>query len=568
VLYSPKCQHLTEVSQLDSINVHGIYEIDTDEKIKSINSDATVGDVHMPKCVCGATLESIHRYKVQAKLVTFQNTLDLLLAKMGRKIAGFGESIEIQDKTLKESFESFLEGIRPNPLASQANLTALLQRSRKILDFQKQIVSFRDDVVHPFERSIATLHQGLPNIVPLYRLLFHVHFEVLEYRIVSIRLDDYYKLGTRLLTLPDPSYGVQRQGLKMLEFVHKESTVYVGLCETALNNQVTTSSPATEIEIRLLQLRFLALAKYIQFRLADLGRQLKTQPAERVNNNVTASLNVITKLIARSLGSCASFTKTVREFITLFSSNQFLTLQPVPTIKNAHVRQVEKLWGQHKLGHLKLCGKRHVYSRETFSDTCPECEKHAQLSRDDLFRQSANHLFEQDFLACMRGEAPKASGTARTRIPSSSIIGSSKSRTASNKSLATTTPEEPSLAAMHKDSKETERETTPPKADNGTITPEKLFLAALHKNSRAPESKTKSSKAEVAPTTPEELFLAAMRKKLEAVENGATSPKTEVHPAVTAKEETDLVRSENPLTMEEKFLLAMKRMENLKTNGM
>ncbi len=261
MLYSPKCQHLVEVSQLDEMNLQGVYEVDTDGNLLSINSEVWLRDIKEPKCPCGAHLTGTRRYRVHSKLVNFKSILDLLLAKMGRKLAGFSTAIGVQETQLSETFESFVDNIRPNPLAAKANTTLLLRRMREILDLEKHIIDFRVHVVDAIQQSMAHLHDTFPNIVPSYTLMFHLHLDVLEYRVVSVRLSDALKLGRRLITLQDPSFGVQRQGLKTIEFVHKESIAWVGFCERALRKSMITTSPSIESEVRLHQVQFVLLRK-------------------------------------------------------------------------------------------------------------------------------------------------------------------------------------------------------------------------------------------------------------------------------------------------------------------
>ena len=232
--------------------------------------------------------------------------------------------------------------------------------------------------------------------------MFGIHFDVLEYRVVNVRLDDAVKLGVHLLTLQDPSFGVQRQGLKMIEFAHKESAAWVKLCRGALSNPLTAMSPTLEAEGRLQQLRFLLVAKSTRVRLADLGSPVENTYSDMDNGDVVNSLEAITKLILSSPGSCGAFSSVVQKYATMFTVDEVLLLAPIPSIRNAVVRQIEKAWAQHKLGHLRLCNKNHPYSCKTFFEACPECKKEAQLSGDEVFRESAKNLFEGDFLKAMR----------------------------------------------------------------------------------------------------------------------------------------------------------------------
>jgi hypothetical protein len=395
-----------EVSELDTINLCGVYKIDTHGTVLALNPNIRLPYIDEPKCICGTPLKGTRRYKIHSKLISFNGTLDLLLAKMGRKLATYGLAIEAQDKQLNETFESFVHAIRPNPLAAKANADLFLRRSREILDLQNHITDFRKDVVDLVRRDLARLNRAFPNIVPSYNLMFHLHFDVLGYRVASLRLTDVLKMGSRLLTLQDPSFSVRRQVLKLIQFVYRESVTWVGLCEKSLTDPVLTTSPSLEAEIRLQQLQFVLFARSTRVQLADLGRPVGDATLAVEDDAIKASLDMAMRLSQSSPGNCAPFIETARGFANLFASaDEVATFSQIPAIKNAHVRENEKLWGQHKLGYLKTCGKSHIYSSKTFSDACPECEKGAPISSNEAFRESSKHLFEGRFLEAMHARS-------------------------------------------------------------------------------------------------------------------------------------------------------------------
>ncbi|KAJ9610529.1 hypothetical protein H2200_005306 [Cladophialophora chaetospira] len=434
----------------------GVYQVDTDGTILSLNSNTWLQDVKAPECLCGAPLTGTRRYRIQSKLVNLNDTLDLLIAKLGRKLGRLSTAVGVQEKQLSDTFESFLENIRPNPLAAKANTAVILRRTREILDLQKHVVEIRELVADAIQLSLAHLHDALPNIVPEYALMFHLHLDVLEYRIVSVRLADALKIGQQLLSLQDPSFGVQRQGLKMIEFVHKESIAFVGFCKKALGLSVAATSPAIESEIRLQQLQFLLFAKSTRVRLADLGSPIEDTDLTLDDIAIKASLSAVAELGRLSPGNCASFVQTARDFASSFAdADDISMLAPIPPIRNDYVRQTEKLWAEHKLGHLTICKQGHVYSSKTFFESCPDCEKHAKLSGNEVFRKSGKHLFENRFLEAMYARPPECSSTGSPKSKSSNIDEQSDNQALSNGGVAgysqsTTSAEERFLSMMHK----------------------------------------------------------------------------------------------------------------------
>lgn len=427
MLYSPKCNHLVEIARLDDSNLNGLYEVSASGMIMSINSDVRLQDLHEPKCTCGTQLQSSNRYRTLAKLVEFSHTFDLLLAKMGRKLNGFATTITMKEQQLKQTFDLFIEEIRPNPLAANANTGHILRRHRETLELLKNIISFRDDVVDPFQRSIARLHEAFPNIIPSYALMFHLHFDVLEYRVIGVRLADTLKLANRIFTLQDPSLSTQRQGLKMIQFVHKESVACVDYCQDALNNDLVNSNPSIEIEIRLLQLQFSLYAKLTKLQVDRFGIFVDSSFQDIDNTTIKARLKTIFELCQRSLGTCGSFMQTAKAFQEMHAKDF-----AVPEIQNNDARQIVKNWSQHELGHLTICKRSHVYSSKTFRDGCPDCGRQAPKVSNRPPIDPALHLFEKQFLEAMHSRGSWSPSSLQSPSTSTSETDATAKSTASN----------------------------------------------------------------------------------------------------------------------------------------
>ncbi|KIY03382.1 uncharacterized protein Z520_00073 [Fonsecaea multimorphosa CBS 102226] len=476
---------------------------------------------------------------------------------MGRKLASFAAAIEVKGKQLDQTFKALIEEIRPNPLAAKANATLVLRRNQELLDLQKQIINFRSEVVDRFESGITALHQVLPNIIPSYNLSFHLHLDVLEYRVVGVRLADALKLSNHLLPLKDPSFGVQRLGLKMIQFAYKESVSCVNYCQGALENTLIGTNPSIEAEIRVQQLQFMLFAKSTRAQLSGLGHPVNDNTVIMDGATVKAGLEAVSAISRRSPGTCAGLMATAQDIATAFEYQDGSEPSSIPKIKNDYTKQVENLWGRHELGFLSMCSRSHPYSAKTFSDGCPNCEKQAQLSADEVFRESGKHLFEQKFLRFMH------SGSLEPHKPECPDPESSKS--------AVQSVEQPGLEADATNA--VVMELTLEERLESSKSTEQLAVQRVLEANAASEA--------VMELTAEERFLAAMRKGppkiLAGVPCNAMKPQNEEVGKELAggvdneartkttlavrmdKQELIRVEPEKELTMEEKFLVAMRK---------
>ncbi|KIW23329.1 uncharacterized protein PV07_11537 [Cladophialophora immunda] len=532
VLYAPKCGHIAEIAQLDARNLHGIYKVDDDGVILSINSGVKSQDIAPPKCLCGESLHGIRRYRLHSKLVAFKNTFDLLLAKIGRKLAAFATVIEVQEKQLDRTFKACVEEIRPNPLAAKSNASLVLRRNQEILDLQKNIINFRSEVVDRIQSSITVLHKVFPNVIPSYDLSFHLHLDVLECRVVGVRLADALKLANQLLPLQDPSFGVQRLGLKMIQFAYKESISCANYCQGALGHSLIGRNSSLEAEIRLQQLQFMLFAKTTRAQRSELGPPVDDNVMLMNGETVKVGLEAVNAIGRRSPGTCTGLMATAQDIAIAFEHQVGSKLPPIPKIKNDYTRQVENLWGRHQLGYLVMCCRSHPYSAKTFSDGCPYCEKQAQLSVDEIFRESGKHLFEEQFLQIMHSRAPMSHKSdhhdpERAKSPVPSVEQETSKETATSAPVIELTAEERFLAAMRRG---------PPKIHAGVPS----------------EAMKEQSKAAVEAEVAREVDIGA-----------GVEMKVEVRMDM---QESIAVEPEKELTMEEKFLVAMRKIGKADVN--
>lgn len=555
VLYLPECEHLVEVSELDSINLHGIYELDAEGNIASLNSGVRLRDIQLPKCRCGTFLTSSLRYRIHSRLLKLQNVFDLLIAKMGRKLNSFGATIEDQDAQLRGSFTSFIDDdIRPNPLAAKRNTSLLLRRYSEILELQCTVKDYTKSVIGPIQRDLRRLHTAFPHLVPSYTLMFRLHFETLEFRLASTRLMDTLMLGNRMMTLQDPSFSIQRQGCRMAEFVHKESLAMMHRCEISLDQKEALSSPAVEVELRLLQTQFYMFMKSTKIQLQEMENDVGKVVSNFSDDTVKDSLDTAIKLGASSPGSSGSFLRSARALAKLLEpSTDAFAPESIPTVDNTSTRQLEKLWSRHELGNLVTCPKLHVYSSKTFSNECPECEKGSQLSSDDKFRENAKHLFENDFLEAMCARLPVPPVIVSAQPPKIKLVPDEiddpakviqsaedipgqtiKTVGTTNEDLNQMTVEERFLAAMHK--RLSKSQNGKPPAQEGKIE------SNLDEESQPVQDETETPGEENVPT----------------LQKDNTATPKEVKTEKPQQEKTVTTQEEKALTMEEKFLIAMR----------
>ncbi len=243
---------------------------------------------------------------------------------------------------------------------------------------------------------------------------------------------------------------------------------------------------------------------------------------------VQASLHTVIELGRLSPGSCAPFAQTARGFAKLLKSAEDLAIvASIPAIRNAYVHGIEKLWAQHKLGHLRTCDQHHLYSSETFFESCPDCGKQAKISGNDMYRESSKHLFEGRFLEAMQGRSPDSRESGSPEPESAQVDKSSEKGDVSSEELSkhNTSAEERFLAMMHSGL---------PKISGGRVP------------SGAGENCQEATKKEVSVSVP-------------VYEHGPVGK--EESTVVDVKQAT-IVEPKKQLTMEERFLVAMREVKD------
>lgn len=401
MIYVSECGHIVDVHELDRLNYGAVPSSGSHIHPFLMNRELGVQDFGEPRCQCGDLALSTRRYSIVTKLARYPKTFDLLVASIGRKLSQISGTIDIIGKGLDSGFEDFIGKIRPNPLAASANIQHVLRRHRETLVIRKTILAFQSDVVEPFCRSIAELHAAFPKIVPLARLLFGEHFTLLEHRAKSLHIRDSMKVAECLTALKDPSQCVQRQGLKMSEFVHREAKSCIDDCQEALVRMSQKDTPALHAELTLQLAQYHLVAKHSELHICrNSGEEIQVS-LDMKDTTLKASLEAISKTPNTTCAASQDHAATANDFLEWLKSYDNGDLIQVPTITNPVGQHLESLWGHLKPGCIQLCRHMHVFSRQVFTEGCPSCANVAPSLPS--YADARKHLHEGDFLKAMRG---------------------------------------------------------------------------------------------------------------------------------------------------------------------
>jgi hypothetical protein len=313
---------------------------------------------------------------------TFEGVFDRLLAKMGRNLDLFGYGVFKRERILQSTIDGFMKSIRPNPMAQESNKRELTGRGSELREEIEHLIDFRERIVLPFEQSIATCSQLLPGLVE-YNLLFRARFDILEYRARAAFLRDTLIVVQQLMLLDDPSQGVQRQAESLQEHAVLDCLNCIQYCKQSAA-RCTASSPCVRVELLLQQVQFSYLAQ-----VASLS-------------TVVAS-EAVPALLDEALVLCRRYPNTAGAFLENFKQLRSYTGSDdpgaVPLVVSEKSRGTEKAWGQHIVGHLRICGNKHPYSTESFSG-CPECGKKVETD-EEMTKKASAYLHDDEFVKAM-----------------------------------------------------------------------------------------------------------------------------------------------------------------------
>ncbi len=478
MLSCPSCHCVLDVPDLDRRLINGnIYTIDqksnitgfaskrpdlvtkTTRKISGDQQSSAVGnpaynfvptlprDLHSLNCQCGSPLYNIHRYSILKQLTQAPHIFDLLLAKIGKSLHSFSRRIHYHEKTLEDSFTTFRNAMRPNPLAAAYNKGLVSSRGAELLKLSDSIQEYKTSTVAAFERSVEWTQTVCPGILnhtkndeitgktsfPIVQPIFSTRLDILDRRARSLWIYDCLRVSKYLVGLEDPSLEVQRMGEVLRVRVSKECWKGIGECEDMLK-KVGPTAPAIEVEVRLQQIQ---LHHLLDIALAgDYGETAfeGPSPASMTPEPAIESLRKATQLCRRFPDTAGRFMGLVLVFSKLSprktKADIAQSLSTLPRTNTYDSRRAELSWGEHVVDHLKICERwGHPYcgvvattgeQKATGNPEragCMECgrEKKVEIGigieigvgigMSEEGRKAGEMLFENQFLEAMKAKS-------------------------------------------------------------------------------------------------------------------------------------------------------------------
>jgi hypothetical protein len=427
----PACRRSRDIPELDRhVGIRDIYAVDASGNItgftpkesrSSTFASTVLGGSHGPTCQCGSPFHAIRRYSIVKQLQQSPIIFDRLLAKIGKSINVFSRRINYQRKELDDSFTTFRNAIRPNPLAAAHNKSLVASRVQSLLTLSGNIQEFNTSTAMAFERSLSWLQEVFPGILGATQdgamngncgtptPTFTLRLSILQRRARNLWIFDCLRMSKYLENLEDPSLEVQRMG-KLLRFrASKESWKGIGECEEVLSR--TENLPAIEVEVRLQQIQ---LHHLLNIALAE-GAGAQHETPSMASEAPTESLQQAMELCRRFPDTAGRFTNLVTNFCKASQnkkqSRTAFTLSTLPQTHAFETCRTEWLWGEHVVGHLEICERAgHPYCAANVAEGkwagCPECGREKTLREgmgmEEEGRKAGESLFESKFLEMMR----------------------------------------------------------------------------------------------------------------------------------------------------------------------
>ena len=401
----PTCHHMLPVAHGDRAGLSNLYNIDEAGNITGPRRNCREA-ANMPVCWCGASCSGIHRYDNIEKFNTMSDTVDKLVAKVARKLDFVSCLLAKNQRQLQETRESFLDEIRPNPLAARANRKQIAGRGNGLLELQRTVISFRgeyisdsqgqilltlpDEVVDPIAKSLSDLASASPDRVPTYNLPFHVRFDLIEYRARSAWILETLKIAADIQKKEDPSFELKRYATALASFARDESEYCIQFCEASAL-QLPHSCPAIEATLLLQREQFKLLLAHAKRMSGETSGTFQLE----------LNLDRAQQLCKDRPTLLAAFQSSIESFERGIPSLLNIDLDGIPQAFAILSRQTEKAYGTHVLGDLKICPNGHPYAGESFVHGCPECCELVERA-DDTYKAASKFLREADFLAAMK----------------------------------------------------------------------------------------------------------------------------------------------------------------------
>lgn len=385
------CGHHFDVEVLDSyVGIHNLYQLSA--KSGHINgvhlsSMEQTFDMSLPYCPsCGEGCEDVRRYAIIYQLRMTEGNIDRVYSKLCRNLNRFLSYMHDVKRDLDDSFPGFAGRLRPGPLTGRTNERLVSERGNAMTDVQGKIQRFRDDVVLPFEATIASL-PALYNILECITgadQTFRLRFDALFYRCRLITLDEAVRMLAPLEAMCDRSEhsslltnGIRRMTIE--EAKQRELDIEASIQECNLKKM-----KRLETEFRLFQLCF-------QIVPHDLGAR----------NFIGAEAN-----LQRVLELCETFPDTAGLFMPSYQNIRRIISgyqQQRNRLYTSEIRGTWWSWPRHHVGHLKCCDNGHWYSHKAWPSGCPECGR--EVPKPEPV-DPKKFLKEDAFVVAMRKTSP------------------------------------------------------------------------------------------------------------------------------------------------------------------
>lgn len=384
------CGHHFELEYLDRhIGLANVYRLDTAGNIQKVACN-TLGQAKnmisaCPKC--GQSCKNVRRYALHHQLVSLQGNIDRMHAKLSRKMNMFMGQLYDAKKVLDESFNDFLERLRPGPLAGRSNTDLVRRRGNTLAEIESSIVDLKDQVVQLFEDDIAKLKAflGISPVsvdeLPDINLCYRLRFEMLFSRSRLIILEESLRMLGALQSMNDDSEHttVLIRGLQSL--TRDEAYMHIKALDRIITECEIKYLKRLEAEIRLIQMCFHILLK-------DLG--------------TPSHLNIEASQL-RTLSLCQTYPDTAGVLLRTYIAFK-LVLSGERKNGNMYTRGSTRIWWSwpaHQVGNLKECAHGHQYSASTWPH-CPECGREVSPSPKPVPVDPKNFLKEDAFVVAMR----------------------------------------------------------------------------------------------------------------------------------------------------------------------
>lgn len=353
-----KCGHSFEVEALDeAFRLGDIYKLDLNGKIVSggITQVPTSETLECPEC--SRPIEGVRRYELRNQLSTISVTIDRLYAKMGREIAYFVRELQRNEEYLSITFERLCKKLKTGPLAGKQNQKLVWGRGDGMLEVQRHLTKFRDEVTIAFENSVQKLAQLLNNKGFLETAIspYKIRFDLCYFRCRVAMLEDGQKLYQHLMKLNSPE---EHTALLMEALRIKISEQSAGEIK-AIGLKI---ADAKALNLKRLEVEFLVVQVCLHMVLAGIG--------------IESELNVYANF-RRMRELCSRFPKTAGQLRVVYNAVTDLVegRRTFTRMYHMYTKDSKELWAalsHHEVGNLQYCQYHHPYSADSFVH-CPEC---------------------------------------------------------------------------------------------------------------------------------------------------------------------------------------------------